>query len=194
MNVMNTKHYKVFLINLFFNWRIIALQNFVFCQTSTWISHRYTYIPSLLNLPPHPFHPLLQNFWKSKAGTIWPPTEQKVFLLLSPIQPPPFNSLTKITELFWNKDCIILLLAALTSYHKFTDLKQHSSSHTILEVEGLKGVFWAKSKMMSELIPSGGSKGKCVLWLFQLLATAGIPWVTATAAKLLQSCRLCATP
>ena len=39
--------------SLFFNWRIIALQNFaVFCQTSTWISHRYTYIPSLLNLPP----------------------------------------------------------------------------------------------------------------------------------------------
>ena len=29
-----------FLINLFFNWRIIALQNFVvFCQTLTWISH-----------------------------------------------------------------------------------------------------------------------------------------------------------
>ena len=28
----------------FFYWRIIALQNFVFfCQTSTWISHRYTY-------------------------------------------------------------------------------------------------------------------------------------------------------
>ena len=24
----------------------------VFCQTSTWISHRYTYVPSLLNLPP----------------------------------------------------------------------------------------------------------------------------------------------
>ena len=40
-------------IYLFFNWKIIALQNFVvFCQTSTWISHRYTYIPSLLNLPP----------------------------------------------------------------------------------------------------------------------------------------------
>ena len=43
----------------FFNYssieRIIALQNFaVFCQTSTWISHRYTYIPSLLNFPPHP--------------------------------------------------------------------------------------------------------------------------------------------
>ena len=38
----------------FFNWRIIALQNFVvFCQQkSTWINHRYTYIPSLMNLPP----------------------------------------------------------------------------------------------------------------------------------------------
>ena len=35
-----------------FNGRIIALQNSViFCQTSTWISHRYTYVPSLLNLP-----------------------------------------------------------------------------------------------------------------------------------------------
>ena len=37
----------------FFNWRIIALQNFVvFCQTSTWNRHSYTYIPSLLILPP----------------------------------------------------------------------------------------------------------------------------------------------
>ena len=35
-----------------FYWRIIALQNFVlFCQTSKWISHRYTYA-SLFNLPP----------------------------------------------------------------------------------------------------------------------------------------------
>ena len=42
-----------FVIYLFFSWRIIALQNFVvFCETSTWISHMYTYIPSLLNLPP----------------------------------------------------------------------------------------------------------------------------------------------
>ena len=39
-------------INIYFNWRIIALQNFVvFCQTSAWISHRYTYIP--FYLPPH---------------------------------------------------------------------------------------------------------------------------------------------
>ena len=40
-------------IYLFFYWKIIALQNFsVFCQASTWISHGYTYIPSLLKLPP----------------------------------------------------------------------------------------------------------------------------------------------
>ena len=36
-----------------FNWRIIALQCCAgFCHTSTWISHRYTYVPSLLNLLP----------------------------------------------------------------------------------------------------------------------------------------------
>ena len=35
-----------------FYWRIIALQNFVvFCQTSTWISHRYTYIPEKATAP-----------------------------------------------------------------------------------------------------------------------------------------------
>ena len=40
-------------LKLIFYWRIIALQNFpVFHQTSTWISHRYTYIPSNMNLPP----------------------------------------------------------------------------------------------------------------------------------------------
>ena len=48
--------------NLFiFNWRIIALQYHVdFCQTSTWISHRYT-CPLPLGppscLPPHPIPP-----------------------------------------------------------------------------------------------------------------------------------------
>ena len=40
-----------FKIYLFFNWRIIALQNFVVFL----ISHSYTYIPSLLNLPPISF-------------------------------------------------------------------------------------------------------------------------------------------
>ena len=43
----------VFFLKFFFNWRIIALQHCVsFCHTSTWISHKYTYVPSLLNLPP----------------------------------------------------------------------------------------------------------------------------------------------
>ena len=42
--------YKIY---LFFNWRIIALWNFVdFCQTSTWIRHRYTYVlPSGTSFP-----------------------------------------------------------------------------------------------------------------------------------------------
>ena len=42
----------VYFFNYFiFYWRIIALQHFaVFCQTSIWISHRITYIPSLLHL------------------------------------------------------------------------------------------------------------------------------------------------
>ena len=45
-----------------FSWRIIALQYCVgFCRTSTWVSHRYTYIPSLLNLPPTS-HPIL-SLW-----------------------------------------------------------------------------------------------------------------------------------
>ena len=40
-------------IHLFiFNWRMIALQYCVgFCHLSTQISHRYTYVPSLLNSP-----------------------------------------------------------------------------------------------------------------------------------------------
>ena len=40
----------------FFNWRIIASQNFVvFCHTSTRISHRYTHVPSLPSASPsHP--------------------------------------------------------------------------------------------------------------------------------------------
>ena len=45
---------------LFFNWRIIALQYCVsFCHTSALISHRYTYVPSLQNLPPPSHIPLL---------------------------------------------------------------------------------------------------------------------------------------
>ena len=40
-------------LNLFiFNWRMIALQYFVgFYQTSTWISHKFTHVPSHFNIP-----------------------------------------------------------------------------------------------------------------------------------------------
>ena len=64
---------KAFVLFLFiFNWRIIVLQYYVgFCHTSTWISHRYTYVPSLLNLPPtfHPIPPL----WVVTEHQIWAP-------------------------------------------------------------------------------------------------------------------------
>ena len=44
-----------------FYWRITALQYwFGFCRTSKWISRRYTYVPSLLNLPPTLFRPSRQ--------------------------------------------------------------------------------------------------------------------------------------
>ena len=54
---LQTEHilesHNYFLQLIFFNWRIIALQYCVgSCHTPTWISHRYTYVPSLLNLPP----------------------------------------------------------------------------------------------------------------------------------------------
>ena len=49
-----------------FNWRMNALQYcFVFCHPLTWINHRYTYVPSFVNLPrtSYIFHPsrLLQR-------------------------------------------------------------------------------------------------------------------------------------
>ena len=42
-----------FLFYFICNWGIITLQYWDgFCHTSTWICHRYTHVPSLLNLPP----------------------------------------------------------------------------------------------------------------------------------------------
>ena len=64
------------IIHLFFSWRIIALQNFaVFCQTSTWINHRCTYVPSLLKRPP-PSTPLSLDVsvvqrWGSSPASVW---------------------------------------------------------------------------------------------------------------------------
>ena len=43
----------IIFLNLFFNWRKIAWQCCDgFCRTTTWIIHNYTYITSLLSLPP----------------------------------------------------------------------------------------------------------------------------------------------
>ena len=65
----------VLFLNLFiFYWRIIALQNFaVFYQTSTWISHRYTYIPSLLKLSPIslPTPPLSLGWYRAPVWVSW---------------------------------------------------------------------------------------------------------------------------
>ena len=42
-------------LKFIFHWRIIALQCSVcFCYATTWISHRYKCVPSLLNLAPTP--------------------------------------------------------------------------------------------------------------------------------------------
>ena len=53
---------EFFFFKFIFNWRMITLHCCVgFCQTPTWISHRYTYVSTLLKLPPtsHPIpsHP-----------------------------------------------------------------------------------------------------------------------------------------
>ena len=50
-----------------FYWRIIALQCCIdFCHTTMWISHKYTYIRSILNLPPTS-HPTLN--WTDSTQT-----------------------------------------------------------------------------------------------------------------------------
>ena len=45
--------YVIFIHLFSFDWRTVALQYYNgFCHTSTWIGHRYTYVPSLLNSSP----------------------------------------------------------------------------------------------------------------------------------------------
>ena len=49
-----------FILFLIFYWKVFALQYCVgFYHISTWISHRYTHVPSLLSAPriSHPIHP-----------------------------------------------------------------------------------------------------------------------------------------
>ena len=58
----------------FFNWRIIAFQNFVvFCHTSTRISHRYTYpCPLTPKAPSHlPTHPTLLEGHRAPVWVPW---------------------------------------------------------------------------------------------------------------------------
>ena len=52
---------------------IIALQYYVgFCHTSTLISHRYTYVPSFLNLPPtSQLYPTPLGCWKLCLNLLW---------------------------------------------------------------------------------------------------------------------------
>ena len=64
--------------HIFKNWRILALQCCVgFCYTTTWLSFKYTYILSLLSLPPSPpIHPLRSYFdieylRDEKSYTVW---------------------------------------------------------------------------------------------------------------------------
>jgi len=59
------KKTKTAFLKFIFNWSITAFQYCVgFCYTSTWISHRYTYVPSLLTL--HPIsHPIPQLLFKN---------------------------------------------------------------------------------------------------------------------------------
>ena len=57
--MITLRHKRFKIISFVFNWRIMALQCCIgFCHTSPWVSHRYTYDPSLVNPPPTSPHPL----------------------------------------------------------------------------------------------------------------------------------------
>ena len=96
---------EIFLINLLFNWNIIALQNFaIFCQTSIWISQKYTYIPSLLNLPPisHP----IPSLWMLTVWSLVP------LLFLNPAYTSGSSQFTYCWSLTWKILSITLLVCA----------------------------------------------------------------------------------
>ena len=60
-----------FFLNVIFNWRKIALQCYVgFCHTIVQISHSYTCITSLLNLPPLLCHPTPLGHHSTRLGSL----------------------------------------------------------------------------------------------------------------------------
>ena len=90
----------LFFKNVFiFNWRRIALQNFaVFCHTSTWISHRYTYNPLPFEPPSHlPPHHTSLGWYRAPVWVSWAYSKFLLaiyftygnisFLLLFPFEP-----------------------------------------------------------------------------------------------------------
>ena len=92
---------KFFQNLLIFNWRIIALECCVgFCHTSTRISHRHTYVPSLCSLPPtsQPIPPLQvvpeprfefpRSYSKSPLAVGFTDGNVHVSTVLSPLVPP----------------------------------------------------------------------------------------------------------
>ena len=113
----------------FFNWRIIALQNFVgFCQTSTRISHRYTYIPfsqaSLLAPSPPPASKLSQ----STVSVSW--IIQKI---------PPGYLFTYSIASFHVAFSIYLTLSRLPSLHVHKFVVYFCFSIAILKINSLIG-------------------------------------------------------
>ena len=67
-----------FIIKFIFNWRITVLQFCVgFCQTSAWISHRYTSVSSFLNLPltPSPAQPSVAAKLLQSCPTLYAPID-----------------------------------------------------------------------------------------------------------------------
>ena len=67
-----------FIIKFIFNWRVTVLQFCVgFCQTSAWISNRYTCVSSFLNLPltPSPAHPSAAAQLLQSCPTLYAPID-----------------------------------------------------------------------------------------------------------------------
>ena len=62
-------HYFSLIHLSFFSWNIIALRCFSLCCTTEWVGYKYTYIPSVLDLPPAPPpNPLISVITEHWAG------------------------------------------------------------------------------------------------------------------------------